>query len=854
MAARLEMAQEPVEVELAFTYDQKTSLIDLASSFSGLKPAALPGDWPAAEQVRSLSMALEGSVSATASLSGRLDSATFDLAGQDGLLDLGARLSEPRPVRALQASGSYDGRDGRLQLHEIDLQLGTAESEGPTLSLNGEAVLAPGERGFVGEVQLAGLQADDLDLYWPLDVSKGARNWVVQNIKAGQVESGRMAIALDLEGEGEAGIEVQTLEGELRYRDLDVHYLRPMPPVRRVSGSATFDMTGMRFKVQGGRRGEIEVGAADVSIEGFDRPQPEVMEIKFPAEGPLRETLKLLNHPRLGLIDKLGLDPDATSGSARSQTAFRFPLLRNLTFDNISVATQAELYDVAVGKLLLGKDATEGRLSLALDNEAMWVRGPLKLDRVALEIDWRESFTSGPGPRSQYQVLVPSMNDAQRERFGFDVLSGLSGPVSASLIVNTQRDDTTTIEAALNLQQAVLALPELYWAKPAGQAGEARMTFFLEGNRLVELRDFTAQVGNLTLSANGRFNEDGSALQQMTFDWLNFAENELTGVTVNRLGEGLDIEIDAGVLNAEPFLEREEGPKVEEDKPPLRIVARNLRSLRFGEGRYLERVSFAFDRPKGRWEQVQLVGRVPKHLWQRDSQIASVEAAGQAARDGRFIEINYRPKPGGGSKLDVVSNDAGSVLRALDLLDTMEGGELSITGESQPGGPLEATIEAEDYTMIDAPVLAEILLVASLTGIVDALSSDGIPFDRLVGDFTVDDGMIRTDLVRAYGGSLGITAKGEIDVDETDIDIRGTIVPIYGLNRLLGEIPVLGTILTGGEGEGFVAFTYDVTGDFDEPVVSVNPLSALAPGWLRGIFSGEGRSEEPTVFPQGRDR
>ena len=104
------------------------------------------------------------------------------------------------------------------------------------------------------------------------------------------------------------------------------------------------------------------------------------------------------------------------------------------------------------------------------------------------------------------------------------------------------------------------------------------------------------------------------------------------------------------------------------------------------------------------------------------------------------------------------------------------------------------------------------------------------------------------------GVPLGITTKGQIDIDETEYDLRGTIVPIYGLNRLLGEIPVLGTILTGGEGEGVVAFTYDVTCDLEQPEVSVNPLSALAPGWLRGIFSGEGKGEEPTVFPEGRGR
>ena len=853
-SAEIDLSDQPTSLEMAFTYDEQSNLVDLASSFSGLQPAAIPGDWPAAEQVRGLAMPLGGSISATLSLGGRLDSATFDVTGEAGQLDLGNLLPEPRPIRSLALSGTYDGQNQHIQLHEAALSFGTAEAADASIELEGEASLTADAKAFDGELRLADFKIDDLDSYWPLGLQEDARDWIVENVRTGIVEYGRLSFALSLDEAGQATLDMERLDGALRYRNMDVHYLRPMPPVRRINGSATFDSSGMRFKVEGARSGEIEIGASDVTIEGFDRAGAEIMEVKFPASGPLRARMELLNHDRLRLIDKLGIDPAATAGEARSQTVFRFPLLEDLTFDDISVVTQAELFDVAVGKLLLGKDATKGRLSLALDKEAMWVRGTLNLDDVPLRVDWREAFTAGPGPRSQYQVQVPTMDDAARERFGFDVLDGLSGPVSASLSIKTQRDDTTTIEAALNLEQTVLALPELYWAKPKGEAGEARFTLFLEGDRLVELRDFEAALGNLSLRANGRFDAEGTQLEQMRFDRLSFDENDLANVTATRKGGGLDIEIGAGVLNAAPFLERDEEPETAEQKPPLRIVARDIRSLQFGEGRYLEDVSFALDRPAGRWEQVQLIGQVPQHLWQRDSQIASVGDLGEAARDGRFIEINYRPKPDGGNKLDIVSNDAGSVLRALDLLDTMEGGDLVITGEREAGAPLLGTIEAEDFTMIDAPVLAEILLVASLTGIVEALASDGIPFDRLVGEFTADGDIIESDLLRAYGASLGITAKGQIDIDETDIDLRGTIVPIYGLNRLLGEIPVLGTILTGGEGEGVVAFTYDVTGDFEEPEVSVNPLSALAPGWLRGIFSGEGKGEEPTVFPEGRGR
>jgi hypothetical protein len=43
-------------------------------------------------------------------------------------------------------------------------------------------------------------------------------------------------------------------------------------------------------------------------------------------------------------------------------------------------------------------------------------------------------------------------------------------------------------------------------------------------------------------------------------------------------------------------------------------------------------------------------------------------------------------------------------------------------------------------------------------------------------------------------------------------------------------------LLLGGEGQGLFAANYQVTGSAADPQVSVNPLSALAPGFLRRLF------------------
>jgi uncharacterized protein YhdP len=128
------------------------------------------------------------------------------------------------------------------------------------------------------------------------------------------------------------------------------------------------------------------------------------------------------------------------------------------------------------------------------------------------------------------------------------------------------------------------------------------------------------------------------------------------------------------------------------------------------------------------------------------------------------------------------------------------------------------------------------LSMASLDGLAAMLSGSGIPFSSLRGDFTYRDGAILLDRLIAYGGALGITAKGKVDIDRDTLDLSGTIAPAHTLNSVLGNVPLIGSILMGGEGQSLFAANYRVTGPTADPSISVNPLSALAPGFLRRIF------------------
>ena len=125
--------------------------------------------------------------------------------------------------------------------------------------------------------------------------------------------------------------------------------------------------------------------------------------------------------------------------------------------------------------------------------------------------------------------------------------------------------------------------------------------------------------------------------------------------------------------------------------------------------------------------------------------------------------------------------------------------------------------------------------MGSLGGILNTLQGNGIAFKKLSSNLVYANNLIELKDAKAVSQALGISADGTINFNDSALNLRGAIVPMYALNSLLNNIPIVGDILTGGE--GIFAFTYSVEGKYTNPKVSVNPLSVLTPGFLRKLFN-----------------
>ena len=198
------------------------------------------------------------------------------------------------------------------------------------------------------------------------------------------------------------------------------------------------------------------------------------------------------------------------------------------------------------------------------------------------------------------------------------------------------------------------------------------------------------------------------------------------------------------------------------------------------------------------------------------------------------------------NKINIEFDDFGKFLNKSSISESFIEGEGTATLYFKELNLLTGKLEITDSSIKNSSFLARLLQLASFTGLLEILTNEGIPFDRIIVNFTNKNSIINIEEAKFQGFSLGGNLKGVTELDKQKINLEGIIVPAYAINALLNKIPLIGQVITGIEGDGLIGVNFKVTGTYDEPNYNVNPLSILTPGIVRSIFESffEGNNED----------
>ncbi len=665
---------------------------------------------------------------------------------------------------------------------------------------------------------------------WPLMVGQHPREWIQQHLSEGRVTAAEVRGRLRIPLVDPSRTHVDALDGTIDMRGFTVNYLAGMPPVTALNGSAAFDAQDFRIKVQSGVSQNVQIKNGDLRFATHPEGHS-ILDLKLQLEGALADQLTIVRSIPAAQKGDWGFAPEDASGQGVTDLAMLIPLeLKHehlMTLDATATLTGAGL-PLAKGRFRLANADAVVKASLS----EVTAKATGTLNSVPVKLEWWQPLTGTGTWRADFSAegdaaLWDALADVPISRYA-------SGPVAAVGRVNGAGD----LRLAVPLTETHLKMDAINWQKPAGSA--ARLNLMVEGATDLYHFDYTGETERLT----GDLTRDAAGgIAAMTITDGSMGRSQLNGrLTRNADGRYLGTFTAAG-LDLSGLFDDDKTPAAKRGKrswgwtslPPMEIEAR------------VQNLWLDQEADQARNAELSLLAGA-----QGLQRIALRAELGQ----GHGFSANIFPDdstPQQDLRLLVTAQDAGLFLRTLGLYRNIRGGELELAARLPRTGATTAdgSIRISAFSLMRAPVLARLLSVASLTGPLNLLTGQGIAFDGLYAEWTLsEDDVLTLRKGLMAGMSLGLQAEGKIDLHHETLDLNGAIVPVYVLSSVIGYIPILGDLLTNNQQEGLIAMRYKMRGLMSDPSITVNPFTALTPGFLRGFFDIFKEAPKPVPAPE----
>ena len=184
------------------------------------------------------------------------------------------------------------------------------------------------------------------------------------------------------------------------------------------------------------------------------------------------------------------------------------------------------------------------------------------------------------------------------------------------------------------------------------------------------------------------------------------------------------------------------------------------------------------------------------------------------------------------------TSNGGKLLNALGFSNNIKSGDMKINIKflNNEYDHYEGQINSKNFSIINAPGVINSLSILSFSGIGSIISGEGVFFEKGEVNISVKNKNFNFDKLNLISESLGITARGNLNLEKNLIKMIGSVAPIKSISKILSVVPAVGELLTGLKKEGLFAGQFEMKGKIENPEIKLNTMS-FAPGILRELFS-----------------
>ncbi|HVX75713.1 MAG TPA: DUF3971 domain-containing protein [Bradyrhizobium sp.] len=747
-----------------------------------------------------------------------------------GTIVLAANDSDqPLIFNRISVAVQFDTEKHRMVLSQADIS-------------NGEVgVAGSGSIDYAGEPRLqlgvAGtpMSAEQLKLIWPALIVPEVREWVTERVQSGSIQRIEIGINSPIHNLSRRGppIPDDGLSVNIVANGATILPVDGLPPVHdadlkaHVTGrTATVTVGQAVVDTPQGRKLNI----SDFAFEVPDMaPKPSPSKVRFKVDGPVPAAAEILSSDRLSELSGIPLDPNTSKGTVSAQIALGLPVQRSITEADTTYAVTADLSGFSADKLVMNQKLEASALKVVANNQGYQVKGDVKINGLPASLDYRK-----PSDGDADLKLQATLDDAGRARLGMDFGPAVSGSIPIKVtgkIAAADHDSHIGIDADLTGVKLDNVLPG--WVKASGKAAHLAFNLVPKPQSL-RFEDISVDGSGVSIKGTLEVDQNGD-LMNLNLPTYAPSDGDKTSLKADRGPDGtVRVTMRGDLFDGRGFIKSAISGK--EADP--RTKAKN--SLDFDADVKLGAV-IGYDGEALRGVDIKMS--------RRNGLFKSFALGGKLGRDTP-LTAELRGRPSGHEMIYLETNDAGALLRFTDIYSKVIGGQLSLAMDPPTVEPSakEGRILLRDFSVKGEAALDRVA-AGGPAGVQNGIAFTGMRADfiRQNGTLTVHEGVLK-------GPLIGGTIEGSIDYPANQVRMSGTFVPMYALNNMFGQIPIVGLFLGGGSNEGLIGVTYEVVGTPGQPVLRVNPISAILPGVTRKIMEfPTGKQSGSVDFPGGNN-
>ena len=720
------------------------------------------------------------------------------------------------------------------------------------------------EISFVANIQK--MDTTTVKQLWPYWIAKMARRWVHENLFGGTVTDGKISVFIP-EGRMASGLPNSLdLDGEQLKIDFNISDARfdvagDIPPVRDAMGLLSLRGKHLELKIDKGTSyfptgRNVSISDGLFVIDNTDA-HPLMAQLDIDVSGDASAVAELISYRPITALQQTPWKAGDFEGAVSSKVAVTFGLIQDQNPPSPDWKVDLDLDGVSIGPRVDGVKVTGAKGTMHVNTETIKIDAAADLNGMKANIDFTEPLDRSDGTDS-LRVVKFSVTEADRKQFAPQLNEYIKGTVY--LTAKLGKDGYQEIEA--DLTESRLILPWIGWSK--GKGIKSTATFEMVP------ADTGNQVASTDASSVAQPPDEGLGLppvfQIRNFDIkgegfaargnIDFAHGEVVSADLGRVSlsrhDSFSVKL---ARKGKTYVVNVAGKAID-----LRSSIKHLlsESETDGIGQDVSKVQLKVRAKEAHGFGGQKVSGFKLDYSGQGETILGLDMSAKTAAGGTFSAVGKHG--GSGLVLTMKSNDAGNLARFTDIYPKLQGGNLDIQLAKAGNGPYIGTVELRNFSVVNDDHLKTLVTASPRGGeslnkaVRRDINVSRAQFQQAFARINKGKGYLRVSDGIARGTEVGFAFQGTVFDANGGMNMTGTFMPAYGLNRIFGEIPILGAILGNGRDRGLIGITFRLSGSFDDPSLQINPISLIAPGIFRSIFQFQDNTPVPTRAPRNRSR